>query len=147
MIIAEGSKVSIEYTLKLGDEGVVDSNVGEEPLSFVHGKNQIVPGLEKELEGLKAGDTKEVEVSPKDGYGPLNDKAFVEVPIDEIPEDARKVGATLQAENPTGEMVYPTVKEIKDKTLILDFNHPLAGKTLLFDVKVLDVQAGEAKTA
>ena len=147
MIIAEGTKVSIEYTLKLEDEGVVDSNVGEEPLSYIHGKNHIVPGLEKELEGLKVGDTKEVEVSPQDGYGPLNDKAFVEVPKEEIPEEARKVGATLQAENPTGEMVYPVVKEIKDETLILDFNHPLAGKTLLFDVKILEVEEGDAKTA
>ena len=147
MIIAEGTKVSIEYTLKLEDEGVVDSNVGEEPLSYVHGKNHIVPGLEKELEGLKVGDTKEVEVSAQDGYGPLNDKAFVEVPKEEIPEEARKVGATLQAENPTGEMVYPVVKEIKDETLILDFNHPLAGKTLLFDVKILDVQEGTPEAA
>ena len=147
MIIAAGSKVSIEYTLTLEDEGVVDSNVGEEPLSYIHGKNHIVPGLERELEGLKAGDTREIEVSPQDGYGPLNDKAFVEVPKEEIPEEARKVGATLQAENPTGEMVYPVVKEIKDETLILDFNHPLAGKTLMFDVKVLDVQKGTPEPA
>ena len=140
MAISEGSKVSIEYTLKLEDDSVVDSNVGAEPLVFVQGGAHIIPGLEKALEGLNVGDEKEVTVSPEEGYGPLSETAFVEVGKTEIPEDAQVVGAQLQAENPKGEMVYPVVTEIKDETVILDFNHPLAGKELNFNVKILDIE-------
>jgi len=140
MVISEGSKVSIEYTLKLDDDSVVDTNVGGEPLVFVQGDGHIIPGLEKELEGLNVGDEKEVNVSPEEGYGPLNESAYVEVGKTEIPEDAQVVGAQLQAENPQGQMVYPVVTEIKDETVILDFNHPLAGKELNFSVKILDIE-------
>ncbi|MDH3974017.1 MAG: peptidylprolyl isomerase [Deltaproteobacteria bacterium] len=141
MAISEGSKVSIEYTLKLDDDSVVDTNVGGEPLVYVQGSNHIIPGLEKELEGLNVGDEKNVKVSPEEGYGPLNDSAFVEVTKEEIPEEARVEGAQLQAENPQGEMVYPIVKELKDETVILDFNHPLAGKELNFHVKILHIES------
>lgn len=140
MAVSEGSKVSIEYTLKLNDDTVVDSNVGGEPLVYVQGGNHIIPGLEKELEGLNVGDEKEVKVSPEEGYGPLNESAYVEVAKGEIPEDARVEGAQLQAQNPQGQMVYPVVKEVKDETIILDFNHPLAGKELNFSVKILDIE-------
>lgn len=140
MAISEGSKVSIEYTLKLDDDSVVDTNVGGEPLVYVQGGNHIIPGLEKALEGLNVGDEKEVNVSPEEGYGPLNDAAYVEVAKEEIPEDARVVGAQLQAQNPQGQMVYPVVTEVKDETVTLDFNHPLAGKELNFSVKILDIE-------
>lgn len=140
MAISEGSKVSIEYTLKLDDDSVVDTNVGGEPLVYVQGGNHIIPGLEKALEGLNVGDEKEVKVSPEEGYGPLNDAAYVEVAKEEIPEDARVVGAQLQAQNPQGQMVYPVVTEVKDETVTLDFNHPLAGKELNFSVKILDIE-------
>ena len=140
MTIAEGSKVSIEYTLKLEGDEIVDSNVGEEALVYVQGGNHIVPGLEKELEGLNVGDEKEVTVSPEEGYGPLNESAYVKVNKAEIPEDAQVVGAQLQAENPQGEMVYPIVTEVVEDSVTLDFNHPLAGKELNFSVKILNIE-------
>lgn len=140
MAISEGSKVSIEYTLRLDDGNVVDTNVDEEPLVYVQGENHIIPGLEKELEGLNVGDEKEVTVSPEEGYGPVNEAAFQEVNKSEIPEEARVEGAQLQAQNPQGQMVYPVVKEVKDETIVLDFNHPLAGKELNFSVKILDIE-------
>lgn len=140
MTISTGKKVTIEYTLKLDDNAVVDSNVGSEPLSYVHGSKQIIPGLEKELDGMKIGDIKQVKVSPSDGYGEINEKAIIEVAKDHIPEDAMKVGAQLQGQNTSGKVVFATVKEIKENTVVLDHNHPLAGKTLHFDVKILDIQ-------
>jgi FKBP-type peptidyl-prolyl cis-trans isomerase SlyD len=138
--VTEGKSVSLEYTLKLDDKSVVESNVGKQPLTYTHGTQQIIPGLEKALEGLKVGDTKEVTVAPADGYGDKDPNALQEVQKKLIPPDALVVGARLQGKAPDGHMVYPQVTEIKDDTVILDFNHPLAGKTLHFEVKVLDIQ-------
>lgn len=140
MSVAAGRKVSIEYTLKLNDQSVIDSNVGLEPLNYTHGSQQIIPGLEKELEGMKIGDSRHVTVKPEDGYGEINEKAVVEVSKDMIPEEALKVGTPLQGQNADGQSIMATVKEIKEKTVVLDHNHPLAGKTLIFDVKILDIQ-------
>ncbi len=138
--VTEGKNVSLEYTLKLDDKSVVESNVGKQPLTYTHGTHQIVPGLEKALEGLAVGDTKEVTVAPADGYGEKDPEALQEVQKKLIPPDALVVGSRLQGKAPDGHMVYPQVAEIKDDTVVLDFNHPLAGKTLHFDVKVLDIK-------
>ncbi|HSX79616.1 MAG TPA: peptidylprolyl isomerase [Candidatus Saccharimonadia bacterium] len=138
--VTEGKNVSLEYTLKLDDKSVVESNVGKQPLTYTHGTHQIVPGLEKALEGLTVGDTKEVTVAPADGYGEKDPEALQEVQKKLIPPDALVVGSRLQGQAPDGHMVYPQVAEIKDDTVVLDFNHPLAGKTLHFDVKILDIK-------
>lgn len=138
--ITPGKKVSIEYTLTLDDKSVVDTNVGSEPLSYIHGSHNIISGLENALEGLKVGDSKHVTIKPEDGYGHADPQAIVEVSKDKIPKDALKVGSQLQGRNPNGQVVYARVTEIKDQTVVLDFNHPLADKTLHFDVKILDIQ-------
>ncbi len=139
MTISKDKNVSIEYTLKLDDDSVVDTNVDADPLTFVFGAGQVIPGLEKALEGMKAGESKKVTVTAEDGYGESNPKALVEVEKDKIPEDALKVGAMLQGQSADGAAVYARVAEIKETAVVLDHNHPLAGKTLHFDVKVVDV--------
>ena len=139
MSVSKGKEVSLEYTLRLENKEVVDSNVGKEPLTFTQGSQQIIPGLERELEGLVEGDTKVVTVAPEDAYGKVDPKAIQEVEKEKIPKEAQKVGAQLQGKDASGRVFRTTVKEIKEKTVVLDFNHPLAGKTLVFDVKVLDV--------
>lgn len=139
-VVADGKQVSVEFTLSLEDKTQVQSNVGKEPLVYTHGARQIVPGLEKNLAGTKVGETKHVEVTPEEGYGPVDPKRTQEVEVDKIPEGARKVGSKLTGRGPNGEMMFAEVKEIKDKTVILDMNHPLAGKKLIFDVKVLKVE-------
>ena len=144
LTVSEGKTISMEYTLTLEDNNVVDTNVGKDPLKFTQGKHQIIPGLEAALEGMKKGETKQVTVSPDQAYGTPNPQAVQEVPIDKIPEAARKVGATLQGKDAQGRMVHPRVTEIKDQVVVLDFNHPLAGKTLNFDVKIIDIE--NAKT-
>lgn len=145
MTISEGSTVSIEYTLRLEDKEVVDSNVGSEPLTYVHGSHQIISGLEKALEGMKIGDSKKVTINPEEGYGPVIQEAFVEVKKEQIPQDALKIDTQLQGRDANGRDFTARVAEIKDTTVVLDFNHPLAGRTLFFDVKVLEIEKASTK--
>jgi FKBP-type peptidyl-prolyl cis-trans isomerase SlyD len=143
--IQNGSIVSIQYTLTDDAGNVIESNVGKEPLTYVQGAGQIVKGLEREMNGLKIGDQKRVEVKPQDGYGVPDPKALQEVLREKIPPEAQHVGAMLMTKAPDGRAIPMRVQELKDKTVIVDFNHPLAGKTLTFDIKVTDIKAAEAK--
>lgn len=145
VVVSKGKQVSLEYTLKLEDKSVVESNVGKEPMTYTHGQQEIVPGLEKALEGLAVGATKHVTVKPADAYGEVDPKSIHEVKKNQVPEKAWKVGAELEAKSPDGQSLFPRVKEVKGDSIVLDFNHPLAGKTLYFDVKVLDIKAPPAK--
>jgi len=143
MIIENGKAVSIEYTLTLEDKEVIDTNVGKAPLTYIQGNNQIIPGLESELTGMAAGETKDVIVAPENAYGPVQKQALVEVKKDRLPEESRDVGKMVQSQGPSGQDLRGVVSEIKDDTAIVDFNHPLAGKTLNFAVKVLEIKTPE----
>jgi FKBP-type peptidyl-prolyl cis-trans isomerase SlyD len=143
--IVDGTQVSLEYTLTLEDKTVIETNVGREPMTYLHGAHEIVPGLEQALVGLAKGEKKHVVVKPREGYGEVDPKAVQEVKKSMIPEQARKIGAQLEAKSPDGQSMFPVVTAVKDETVTLDFNHPLAGKTLIFDVKVLDIRTGEKK--
>jgi len=138
--VQTGSSVSIEYTLKDEAGQVLDTNKGKSPLVFTQGQQQIIPGLEREMIGMRAGEEKKVVVKPEDAYGPVMPNAQTEVPKDAIPQDGLKVGTALMARSGSGETRPVVVKEIKESTVVLDLNHPLAGKTLFFDVKVLGVE-------
>jgi FKBP-type peptidyl-prolyl cis-trans isomerase SlyD len=144
LTISDGKTISMEYTLTLETKEVLDTNVGGEPLTFTQGSHEIIPGLETALAGMKAGESKQVTVAPEQGYGDVNPKAIQEVPIDQIPPDARKIGVQLQGKDGQGRVVHPKVTEVKEEVVVLDFNHPLAGKTLYFDVKILDVKTATA---
>lgn len=146
MSVSDGKTISIEYTLTLEDKKVMDSNVGGKPLDFTQGAHQIIPGLETALKGMKVGESKQVTVAPEQGYGPINPQAFQEVPIDKIPEEARKVGQQLRGKDAQGQMVQARVSEVNEQMVVLDYNHPLAGKPLFFDVKILNIQAPSAPT-
>ncbi len=140
MIIEKGKTVSFEYTLTLENKEVIDTNTGAEPLVFTYGSSQIIPGLEDQMTGLKVGDTKKVTVNPEDGYGPVLQEAIIELKTEQVPESSRKIGAMLQTKSPDGQIVRGRVAKIDEEKAIIDLNHPLAGKTLFFDVKVLDVK-------
>jgi FKBP-type peptidyl-prolyl cis-trans isomerase SlyD len=145
MDIAAGKEVSIEYTLKLDDDSLVATNVGREPLVYIHGSNQIISGLEQALAGMSVGESKKVTLPPDESYGLVDMEAFREVDKDQIPADAMHVGAQIQGREGDGEVVHARVAEIKENSVVLDFNHPLAGKTLCFEVKVVNVQDAPAK--
>jgi len=138
--VTEGSKVSIEYTLKLDDGTVADTNVGGEAMTYTQGASQILPALESELAGLEVGDSKHVALSAVQGYGEVDDSLYETVPASAIPEDARKVGTQLLAQSPTGQQRPVRVHEVKGEEIVMDLNHPLAGQALAFDVKVLAIE-------
>ncbi|EKD27206.1 MAG: Peptidyl-prolyl cis-trans isomerase [uncultured bacterium] len=139
MIVSTGKQISIEYTLKV-EGAVVDSNTGKDALTFTQGEHQILPAMETQVEGLKAGDSKQFNVNPEDGYGPVNPQALIEVPNEQMPPNALKVGAMVKMKGDNEQVYRGIVKELKEKTVMIDFNHPLAGKTLEFDIKVLNIQ-------
>ncbi|OQW33907.1 MAG: hypothetical protein A4E19_19250 [Nitrospira sp. SG-bin1] len=145
MTVSNGKQVTLEYTMKLDDQSVVDTNVGGEPLKVMQGRHEIIPGLEKALEGMTAGEKKNVTVAPAEAYGSVDPKAFQEVDKNMVPSNARKVGTQLEGKTSDGRTVFPRISEVKNETVVLDFNHPLAGKTLHFDVKVLDVAQASSK--
>ena len=146
-VVTDGSVVSLQYSLSEEDGKLIESNKGKDPLKYTHGSKQIVPGLEKELTGMKVGGEKRVTVKPEDAYGVVSSKAFQEVPKEQIPVNGLKVGATLAAKGPQGQEIPVRVHEIKENTVVLDLNHPMAGKTLLFDIKILDVQPSAASSS
>ena len=137
--------VSLQYTLSWEDGKTIESNKGKEALKYTQGRNQIIPGLEKGVAGMKVGEEKRVKVKPEDGYGPINEKAFQEFPKEKIPAESLKVGAVVVARGPEGQTVPMRVHQINEKSVVIDMNHPMAGKTLVFDVKILDIQSVAAE--
>ncbi len=139
-VIEDGSKVSIEYTLKLEDGTTADTNVGGEALTYEQGGSQILPALETELMGLTVGDTKIVKLSAEQAYGQVDPNAVQEVELDQVPEEARKEGTILVAHDQGGNRRPVRVQEVRDEKIVLDFNHPLAGQALAFDVKIVGIE-------
>ena len=138
-MIKDGSNVKIHYTLTV-DGDKVDSSEGNEPLSYVQGQAQIIPGLEKELAGMAAGESKQVEISPEEGYGEVNQELIQTVPRTAFqdPENLQ-VGGRVRGQSGDTPFIA-TIKDITDEGITLDLNHPLAGKTLNFDVQIVEVQ-------
>lgn len=140
MNAAQDHVVLIEYTLKNASGEVLDSSKGGEPLAYLHGFQNIVPGLEKALEGKQKGDELEVKLSPEDAYGPKRDELVSDVDKSELAQIPNlEEGMQLQAQTPQGIQIFTVVKINGDK-VTLDGNHPLAGEELNFSVKVVDVR-------
>lgn len=138
--IKDGSKVAFDYTLTV-DGKVVDSSEGKGPLEYTQGEGKLIPGLTKQLAGMCVGDEKTVTVLPQEAYGPSNPAAFREVPVSSLPKDAKpQIGMMLQATSDNGRAFPVRIAEIKKDTVVMDFNHPLAGKTLTFKVKIVSVK-------
>ena len=135
-VISDGKTVGFEYTLSLSDGTVVESNVGGDAFTYTQGQGQILPALEQALLGLAIEDTKQVTLAPADAYGEVNQEAFQEIPLDQIPEEARVVGTILGAQGYDGPI---RVHEVNEEFVILDFNNPLAGKTLTFDIRIVSL--------
>jgi FKBP-type peptidyl-prolyl cis-trans isomerase 2 len=135
LAVADGLVVTLEYTLTLPDQTVADSNVGKDPLTFTQGAHQIVTGLEKALVGMRAGQSKRVEVSALEGFGAYSTRARIEVEKSHVPADVKP---SMWLQSADGRPVK--VLEVKEESVVLDLNHPLAGKNLIFDVTVLKVE-------
>ena len=146
MKIAKDRVVELEYRLHLGDGQVIDSSAPGQPLSYLHGRGQIVPGLEGALEGLDVGEAKQVVVAPAQGYGEHDARGLQEVPRTMFPPTTElSPGMRLAAQTDSGEVIPIGIHEVKGQTVIVDLNHPLAGKTLHFDVTVRGVRDATAE--
>ncbi|HEX8706299.1 MAG TPA: peptidylprolyl isomerase [Myxococcaceae bacterium] len=146
MKIGKDRVVELEYSLHLGDGQVIDSSEPGKPLSYLHGRGQIVPGLEGALEGLDVGEAKKVVVAPAQGYGEHDARGLQEVPRTMFPANAElSPGMRLAAQTDGGEVIPIGIHEVKGQTVIVDLNHPLAGKTLHFDVTVRGVRDATAE--
>ena len=138
-MITNGSVVRFEYTVSDENGEVLQSNKGKEPVTYTHGRDEIIPGLEKALSEMEVNQEKSIHVSPEEAYGEMDPKGFKEVPKSDLPLSDPQVGTPLSARGPQGEEVLIHIREVKPTTVVLDFNHPLAGKRLSFDIKVMGV--------
>ncbi|MBT8377952.1 MAG: peptidylprolyl isomerase [Ignavibacteria bacterium] len=138
----EMNKVIIfNYTLKDDTGTVLDSSENKEPLSFLSGSNTILPKLEKTLTGMIIGSKKNVKLSTEDAYGDYKEEAVQTVNKDQFPKEAQlTVGASYMANSPDGKQMPFVITEVKEQDITVDFNHPLAGKDLEFDVELIDVR-------
>jgi len=146
MAIVANQIVSIEYEVKDGDT-VVDSNIGGEALVFMFGKGQIIPGLENGIVDMNIGDKDTILVKPEEAYGEYNAEAIQEVPADQFAGIDLAIGMTLYGQGEDGGTVQVTVKEMKGETVVIDFNHPLAGKELMFAVAINNIREASAEEA
>jgi len=134
--------VSMAYALRIENDQLIDQSDDDAPLEYIHGARQIVPGLEKALIGLNVGDEKDVEVKPADGYGERDPDDIVEMPRGNFPESLDlSVGKPLKVkDSETGESFSAYIVESNSETVKLDFNHPLAGRTLNFHIKIINLR-------
>lgn len=132
--------VTLDYTLKVDGE-VIDSSQENEPIQFIQGKGQIIPGLERELYGMEVGDSKDVTVAAREGYGEEDPEAFADIPRDQFPAQIPlEPGIELQLRDQDGQALDARIESVETDTVRLNFNHPLAGKELNFSVKVVDLR-------
>ena len=138
LTVSDDLVVSLGYSLSLEEEAVIDSSDGDEPLEYLHGRGQIIPGLEKALYGMAVGDEKQVTVKPADGYGEVDAEDSVFMPLESLPPDvALEIGESVYVRDSESDEEYQAfIAEIGEESVKLDFNHPLAGQTLFFDVKI-----------
>ena len=140
LVVGSGKKVTLDYTLTV-DNKQVETSVGKTPMSYVVGVREIIPGLETQLNGMKINEEKVINVAAKDAYGEVDPKAYKEFPISSLPKElTAKVGMVLQATAPDGSKFPTVITEIKGDKMVLNFNHPLAGKNLTFKVKILKIE-------
>jgi len=141
MAILDNQVVSIEYKVidtKTSQE--VDSNIGQAPLEFIVGKNQIIPGLENGIRDLNSGDNSDIMVLPADAYGDYNPEAIDSLPKEQFAGIDLSIGMTLYGQGEDGQTIPVVVKDFNDEEVTLDYNHPMSGKELLFSVKILDIR-------
>jgi FKBP-type peptidyl-prolyl cis-trans isomerase SlyD len=143
LVVADDVVVRLDYTLTLDDGEIVDSSAEDGPLEFLQGHGQIIPGLEEGLMGMAIGEEKEIVVTPDYAYGEYDPDAFELIPHEEFPDDFElEPGMALELyDEETGEPSEAFVSEIRKEGVVVDFNHPLAGETLYFQVKVSGLRA------
>ena len=139
MAISDNQVVSMQYEVEV-EGNVVDSNVGREPLEFTFGKGEIIPGLESRIANMSEGEEASVAVPAVEAYGEYNEEAMQKLPKNQVEGIELSVGLPLQGQGPDGNPIQVVVKEILDNEVVIDFNHPLAGKELNFKISILSIK-------
>jgi peptidylprolyl isomerase len=135
-----GDSVKIHYTGTLDDGTQFDSSAGRDPLAFELDTGQVIPGFDKAVDGMAVGESKSVNIPAEDAYGPHHEQMIQEVPRDALPADLEPTeGMSLQAQGPDGQVVNLVITAIKDESITVDGNHPLAGKALNFDIELVSI--------
>lgn len=144
-VIEDNLVVSMEYSLTVDGE-LVDSADKSDPIEFIQGFGTVIPGLERELYGMKIGESKEVTVSPAEGYGEYDEEAIVEITRSEFPpEIPLEPGTEITVTDDDGEILEARIVKVDDTNITIDMNHPLAGKTLKFNVKIVALREATAE--
>jgi FKBP-type peptidyl-prolyl cis-trans isomerase 2 len=139
--VKENNTVKVNYTGKLADGQVFDSSEGKEPIEFTLGQGQLIPGFEKGLIDMKLNEKKTITVTKEEAYGDINKDLIQEVKKTELPQDMTpEVGMGLVSKSPDGQEMNLMVVEVKDESIVIDGNHPLAGKELVFDLEVIEIK-------
>jgi peptidylprolyl isomerase len=140
MTAQTGNSVTVHYTGKLEDGTVFDSSRDREPLSFVIGSGQVIPGFEKAVVGLEPGETRTERIEPEDAYGERRDEMIMEVEREHLPPDLNpEAGQQLQIQQSDGQVIPVVVADVSESSITIDANHPLAGQPLIFEIEVVEV--------
>ena len=138
--INDGSKVAFDYIL-IVEGKVIDSSQAAGPLEYTQGDGKLLPGLTKQLNGMKVGDEKTVELKPEEAYGNPDPAGFKEIPLSAVPKDIKpEVGMVLNMQDQNGQSFPAKITEVKKDSIMVDLNHPLSGKTLIFKVKIVSIK-------
>lgn len=139
-VIESGKEITIEYTMSV-EGNVLDSTSGRGPARYTQGKDDILPALSKSLEGLHVGDEKTVVLGPEEAYGKVNPQAIKQIPLSAFPAGVKlEPGTFLPVKGPNGKTFPVRVLQVTPETVVVDFNHPLAGKTVSFHIKVVSIK-------
>ena len=138
--VKENNTVKVHYTGKLADGQVFDTSEGKEPLAFTLGQGSLIPGFEKGLIAMKLNEKKTINITKDDAYGDPREDLIIEVPKSELPQEMTpEVGMGLVSRTPEGQEMNLLVVEVREESVVLDGNHPLAGKDLIFDLEVVEI--------
>jgi peptidylprolyl isomerase len=141
--VKKGDTVKVHYHGKLTTGETFDSSDGKEPLEFKVGDGDVIKGFEEGVMGMKIGDKKTIQIPAEDAYGNKNEEMMIEFPKDRFPSDMNpEVGMPLTMSNGAGQNFRVTITEVKDDSVILDANHPLAGEELIFDMELVEISGG-----
>ncbi|MGJ8760420.1 MULTISPECIES: peptidylprolyl isomerase [unclassified Polaribacter] len=142
--VKANNTVKVHYTGKLSDGQVFDTSEGKEPIEFVLGQGQLIPGFEQGLIDMKVNEKKTITIAKEEAYGEVNDQLIQEIDRANLPQDMEpKVGMGLVSKSPEGQEMNLMIVEVKDNSVVIDGNHPLAGRDLVFDLEVVEIKDTE----
>jgi FKBP-type peptidyl-prolyl cis-trans isomerase 2 len=140
MKIADGKTVIIDYTLSLKNGDVIETTKGDEPVTYIQGTGEIIDGLEKAVADLEKGTKKDIILPVDQAFGPHDPEALIEIPKTDLPPESLVPETVIHANGPNGQTINGKVMEVKENTVLVDFNHPLAGQEICCAVHIIDVQ-------